>query len=101
MARRVLETVAKDRGINRRNLADALAELVVREHVPPVLAEAMTLIRLFGNASAHNKSQEVNSLHTEMIARFLDALLEQIYVLPAEIGMFKLLMNIDSGDEIS
>lgn len=99
MARRVLETVAKDRGITRRNLADALVQLVEREKIPPTLAEALTLIRLFGNASAHDNGVEINSLHTEMADKFLDVLLDHIYYLPGEIGMFKLLVGIDSGDE--
>lgn len=99
MARRVLETVAKDRGITGRSLADALVELVKQEKIPPILAESLTLIRLFGNASAHDRGAEINSLHTEMADKFLGALLDHIYCFPGEIGMFKLMVGIDSGDE--
>lgn len=99
MVRRVLEIVTLDRGIRCRNLALSLSELIKREQLPPALAEAVTLMRTFGNTAAHNKDQAINRLHTDMMERLLDALLEHIYMIPADIAMFKLLVGINDDEE--
>jgi hypothetical protein len=99
MVRRALEAVSRDRGINCRNLATSLAELIRREQIPPRLAEAITRMRTLGNAAAHNPGRPVNVLHVEMMERFLDALLEHIYLLPADVDFFKQMEDIDSDED--
>ena len=100
MVRRVLEAVSRDRGINSRSLATSLSELVRKEQISPQLAEAINIMRTFGNASAHNPDRPMNEHHVSIIERFLDALLEHVYLLSADIDFFKQLENIYSDENV-
>jgi hypothetical protein len=98
LARRVLEVVAKDRGIAERNLARAMSLLAASGQIPPLLKEAATLIRTFGNSAAHASEDVINGLHVEVIEKFLAVLIEYLYVAPAALYEFRMLLGID-GDE--
>lgn len=100
MVRRVLEAVSRDRGIKSRSLATSLSELVRKEQMSPQLVEAITIMRTLGNASAHNPDRPMNEHHVAIIERFLDALLEHVYLLSADIDFFKQLENIDFDENV-
>lgn len=100
MVRRVLEAVSRDRGIKSRSLATSLSELVRKEQMSPQLVEAITIMRTLGNASAHNPDRPMNEHHVAIIERFLDALLEHVYLLSADIDSFKQLENIDFDENV-
>jgi len=100
MARKVLEIIAKERGVADRNLSHALSALVAKGEIPPFLAEAVTLIRTFGNAGAHPTGEEVNGLHVEMIEQFLAILVQYLYVAPAALYQFKCLLDIGNDDPV-
>lgn len=98
LARRVLETVVKERGISERNLSKALITMAARGDIPPLLAEATALMRSFGNHAAHCSKEEITGIHVEMIEKFLAALVHYLYVAPAALQEFKYLLEIDSCD---
>jgi Domain of unknown function (DUF4145) len=96
LARRVLEVIAKERGVAERNLSRAMAVLANRGEIPPILAEAATLIRIFGNVSAHSSVEKINGIHVEMIEKFLEVLVQYLYVAPAALEGFKFLLGIEA-----
>ena len=97
LARKVLEVIAKERGISDRNLSRALSMLAEKGAIPPILAEAATLIRIFGNAGAHPGGEEINGWHVEMIDQFLELLVQYLYVAPAALHQFKCFLGINSN----
>lgn len=95
LARRVLELVAKDRGVAERNLARAISLLAASGQIPPLLAEAVTLIRAFGNSAAHASDGVINGVHVQMIEKFLAVLIEHLYVAPAALYEFQMMLGIN------
>jgi Domain of unknown function (DUF4145) len=95
LSRKVLEVIANERGINERNLSRALEVLAATNQIPPVLAEAATLIRVFGNVGAHSGGGELNGLHAEMIGQFLELIVQYVYEAPAALHNFKCLLGLD------
>jgi Domain of unknown function (DUF4145) len=100
LARRVLEVIAKERGVAERNLSRAMSVLADRGEIPPILAEAATLIRTFGNVSAHSSVEKINGIHVEMIEKFLEALVQYLYVAPAALEGFKFLLDIETDNSM-
>jgi Domain of unknown function (DUF4145) len=98
LARRVLEVIAKERGVSERNLSRAMSVLAIRGEIPPILSEAATLIRTFGNVSAHSSVEKINGMHVEMIEKFLEVLVQYLYVAPAALDGFKSLLDIEPDD---
>lgn len=98
MARKVLELIAKEQGVRGRNLAKAISSLADRGVIPPFLAEAATLIRIFGNAGAHSSDNPINALHVSLIEKFLAVLVEYVYVAPAALHELKIALDIDQND---
>lgn len=101
LARKVLEVIAKNRGIAERNLAHAMSVMAARGDIPPLLAEAATLIRTFGNAAAHESGAAINGIHVQMIEKFLAVLIEYLYIAPAALREFKYILGIESDDHSS
>lgn len=101
LARKVLEVIATDRGVTEKNLARSLTVLAERGEIPPLLAEAATLIRLFGNAGAHSSQEKINGIHVQMIEKFLEALVQYLYIAPAALDEFKILLDIDANDAMA
>ena len=101
LARRVLETIAKDRCADEKNLSRALGILAARGEIPSTLADAANHIRLFGNAAAHEASMQINEIHVQMIDKLLATLLDHLYTSPAELYEFKGLLGLleASGDD--
>jgi hypothetical protein len=98
LARKVLETIALDRGVEERNLSRSLTVLAARGEVPPLLAEAAHHIRAFGNAAAHESDAEITELHAQMIEWFLATLVEYVYSAPAALRQFKAMLDLESGE---
>ena len=94
MGRRVLEEIAKDQGCTVNNLAAALNQLSTGCKLPIFLSEASTMIRMFGNAAAHDSALEFNEHHVDMINEFLDLLIYHLYVAPASLQAYKYLLNV-------
>lgn len=97
LARRVLEVIARDRGIPERNLSRSMSLLADTGQIPPLLAEAATLIRTFGNSAAHASGDVINGLHVQMIEKFLAVLIDHLYVAPAALHEFKMMLGLDEG----
>lgn len=96
MGRRALEEIAKDQGVWRHNLAASISVLAEIRHLPPALADAATLIRLFGNESAHGSAAEFNEHHIEMIDHFLNVLVGHLYWLPRSLATFVAILDVES-----
>ncbi|MCK5708757.1 MAG: DUF4145 domain-containing protein [Candidatus Aureabacteria bacterium] len=60
LARRVLEEICKDKSIKSNNLSQALEKLSAQGEIPKILSEAISLIRLVGNAGAHSTDIHIN-----------------------------------------
>lgn len=101
LARRVIEAIARDRGIVEKNLSRAVTIMAARGEIPPLLAEAATLIRTFGNTAAHESGEAINWNHVQMIEKFLVVLIEYLYVGPATLRDFKFILDIGGEDESS
>jgi len=89
LARRVLEEISHERGVKTPNLGKALEELASRGELPPVLAEATSLVRLIGNAGAHASEAKITLPQVWAIDDFLKAVIEYLYVAPSKIADFK------------
>jgi hypothetical protein len=89
LARRVLEEICQDRGVQVENLAKALSKLADDGVIPKTLSEATTLIRLVGNAGAHASGASITMLQVWAIDDFMKAVIEYIYVAPKKIEEFK------------
>lgn len=98
LARKVLEEIIKERGIAERNLAQGMSILAKRGEIPPFLAEAATLIRIFGNTAAHASEEHIDGLHVLMIEKFLATLIEYLYEAPATLNEFKVLLEMEHND---
>lgn len=98
LARKVLEIIAKDRGVTEHNLSRSLSVLAERGEIPPLLAKATTLIRTFGNAGAHSSENNITGIHVEMIEQFLEVLMQHIYIAPAALRLFKTLLETEDND---
>jgi hypothetical protein len=98
LARKVLEAITKDWGINENNLSTALSILAAKGKLPPILVEAATLIRTFGNAAAHESGTTINWIHVDMIEKFLAALIAYLYTDPAALREFKLILEIENEE---
>lgn len=101
MARKVLELIARDQGVRVRSLSKAMSILAGTGVIPPLLAEAATLIRTFGNTAAHSSEPTLNALHVSLIEKFLHVLIEYVYVAPAALHEFKVLLDIDSNEAVA
>jgi len=104
MGRRLLEEVARDQGCSATNLAAALGKLSESGRLPPLLAKASTMIRVFGNVAAHDSSMALNEHHVAMIDEFLRLIIEYVYVAPSSLHTFEHLLEIvdaEDGDTLA
>lgn len=89
LLRRALEALCQDRGVTSGPLAKRLNELVSRGEIPPVLAEATSLLRAMGNAGAHASKDEVTVPMTWKMDKLFRAVVEYVYIAPNRIAEFK------------
>ena len=93
MARRVTQAVALDHGAPRAGLKKQLQHLRDEQTINPRLHDAATAVRLSGNSGAHPDDEpDLEGLDGEEAAsvlEFMDALLEQLYQMPAKVNRIK------------
>ncbi|WP_377368245.1 DUF4145 domain-containing protein [Phenylobacterium ferrooxidans] len=87
MARRTLEAVAFDKGETDGVLAVRLKRMAERGLLHESLADWSKEVRLIGNVGAHfDPIEDVSNQDARQLLKFITALLEYIYVLPAELA---------------
>jgi Domain of unknown function (DUF4145) len=89
LTRRLLEEICLERGLKGKTLAKNLSELANRGDIPPVIAEATSLLRLIGNAGAHASDKEITIPQVWAMEHFVTVVLEYLYVAPQRIKEFK------------
>jgi hypothetical protein len=81
-------------------LHERLKDLVGRGELPSVLAEMTDLLRLLGNAGAHDLRSAVRPPQVWAMDEFFRAVVEYIYVAPAKVKAFReTLTRIKKVDE--
>jgi hypothetical protein len=98
LGRRVLEEVARDQGVWRGNLARSIETLLSAGKLSPLLADASNLIRAFGNQAAHAGIGTFNEHHVDMADQFLHLLINYLYIAPAQLTMYKHLLDVQQDD---
>ena len=63
-----------------------------------MLAEAAKHIRLLGNMAAHEADRNFNEIHVQMIEKFLDVLVEYLYITPSALQDFKVLLDLEDKE---
>lgn len=89
LARKLLEQICHDKKVHEGNLAASLSRLVADGIIPSSLSEATRLIRLVGNAGAHDHEVQLTEPQVWAVDDFLKVLLEYLYIAPAKIDKFK------------
>ena len=87
--RRSLEAVCKDRGAEKRVLAQNLQELSSRGEIPPTLAEMTDVLRQLGNIGSHVGDEDIDSKYVRVIDDFFRAIVEYVYIAPYKVREFK------------
>lgn len=87
--RRSLEALCKDRGTNKRVLAQSLKELSSRGEIPPTLADMTDVLRQLGNIGSHAGDQEIDPDYVDVIDDFFRAIVEYVYIAPHKVNEFK------------
>lgn len=70
-------------------LHNRLEQLAKRGEIPPVLAEMTTVLRVLGNAGAHNSAQKITVPLTWVMDEFFRAVVEYVYIAPSKLEEFK------------
>lgn len=86
---RALEALCKHEKAEGRNLAAKLAHLATLGRIPPLLADMGTTIRQFRNLGAHDAEDEVRVSDVPILFDFVDAILEYLYIAPAQIASIR------------
>ena len=88
MSRRVIQSSALERGIERGKLRDQIDKLNARELIPDSMSEWAHEIRLTGNIGAHPDEdflQDVTRKDAEELVKFVEEYLNYVYVMPARV----------------
>jgi hypothetical protein len=80
--RRALEALCKDRGANKKSLAQNLQELCDRGELPPPLGMMTDILRILGNIGSHAADESVGREYVDAIDEFFRAVVEYVYVAP-------------------
>lgn len=89
LLRRAMEAICEDRGIKDGSLQKRLAELSERGEIPPILSEATDMLRLIGNAGAHNSKERITVPMTWGMNELFKAVVEYVYVAPSRVEEFR------------
>jgi hypothetical protein len=89
LIRKALEGVCDDRRAQGRTLADQLKDLGKKNELPKTLAEVSDVIRVVGNAGAHDSATQVTVPMTWAIDDFFRAVVEYVYMAPGKLKEFK------------
>jgi hypothetical protein len=79
MCRRTLEAIAKDHGVEERNLASSLNSMRDRGIIENRLFDWGEALRLVGNEAAHQVDRAVHGQDAQDVLEFTNALLEYLY----------------------
>lgn len=90
LARRVVESTAKDRGITSGTLVAKIDALCEQEEAPVLIKESAHEIRSIGNEVAHGDlDDDVTQEDANDVLRFMDELLNAIYQQPARLAAYR------------
>jgi len=93
MVRRVLETIAEEQGIKTPNLFDAMSQLCSKSIMPSYVVEAIKWLRRLGNEGAHAGKTKLDGVDNEVIASSLSIVIQHFYIFPAQVQLFKYLLE--------
>ncbi|MDO8532482.1 MAG: DUF4145 domain-containing protein [Dehalococcoidia bacterium] len=97
--RRALEAVCDDRKAKKGNLQKRLLDMANKGEIPPVLSKMTDVLRVLGNAGAHNITKGVKSIQVRGIEEFFRAVVEYVYVAPSKLKEFEETMRfLDAKD---
>ena len=89
MVRRTLEGICKDNSVNEKVLAKSIEKMVADGLIDRTLAEWADGLRVLGNQGAHFTGTQVSREDANDALAFVEALLDQIYVLGRRFNEFK------------
>jgi len=93
MVRRLLELIANLHGIEERNLSRSLIILAERTQMPPLLIEALSILRIGGNRGAHYSEAELDDISADMISELLFMIIDHLYINPSRVNAIKQFIN--------
>ena len=91
LARSVVESVAKQKGIASGNLKSKIDGLYQQGHISEAMCEAAHEIRFAGNEAAHGDlvAEQASIADAEEIVGLMDSMLERIYQEPAKVARIR------------
>ena len=91
MARATIEATAKERDINKGNLASKIDQLASAGHISEAMRLAAHEIRFAGNEAAHGDliNEPVDFAAANEIVSLMDAILERVYQEPARVARIR------------
>jgi hypothetical protein len=91
LARAVVESVAKDKGIHRGHLQSKIDELHQKSLISYDMKEAAHEIRFAGNEAAHGDlvAEPLGIEDAKIIVSFMDNILDQVYQGPARVEQMR------------
>ena len=87
--RRALEALCKERDVWSGALAKSLGKLADKQIIPPLLAEMTDVLRILGNAGAHDSGEQFSNEYGLAIDDFFRAIVEYVYVGPYRLDEFR------------
>jgi hypothetical protein len=87
--RRTLEALCNDRAAVKGRLEKRLKDLSVRGEIPPKLAEMSDVLRVLGNAGAHDFEKKLSQRDANVIDRFFRSIIEYVYVAPHSLNSYR------------
>ncbi|HFT8007170.1 DUF4145 domain-containing protein [Burkholderia cenocepacia] len=93
MVRRLLELIVKLHGIEERNLSKSIMILVEKTQMPPLLYEALSILRIEGNRGAHYSEIEIDEISADMISELLFMIIDYLYINPDRIKTISQYLN--------
>jgi Domain of unknown function (DUF4145) len=87
--RRALEVMCNDRGAVKGHLEKRLKDLSVKGEIPPKLAEVSDVLRVLGNAGAHDFENKLSPHDANVINRFFRSIVEYVYVAPHSLMRYR------------
>jgi hypothetical protein len=85
LIRRALEALCEDRKAAPGNLQRRLQDLAFKGEIPSALAEAVDVIRVLGNLSAHTPDQHLGESDAFRMDDLFRAILEYVYIAPSKL----------------
>ncbi|HWA28858.1 MAG TPA: DUF4145 domain-containing protein [Lacunisphaera sp.] len=83
LVRRALEAICDDKGVaSNKPLKQRLDSMAAQGIIPPTLAEVTGILRILGNAGAHNSPKDVTIPQTWRIEKLFRAIVEYVYIAP-------------------